>query len=352
MGQPANSPDRLEATATRAPEDRHGGLVHHVANLFLMAPDRYTAREIDQFSDILCLGVGALSLEDRADLALRFAHCQQAPRSFMNVLARDEIAVADPVLAHSAVLNEVDLLALLAEHDECRSMAIGARENLPAAVSAALAALGHPDVLVGLAENTSAKLTRDTMAQLSNAAAHLPAMQLPLIDRDDLDMDLLAQMFLFVSPVLRRRILQTVASDPTWDFASPQEPSPRSDITPPECQADEASLLAAVEARDAKQFKYIFSHLTGLPSHSVDRVLMAPGAQCLAVACKAAGIAKETFCALVLRATETKSVVPEAVAEALAIWDSVPSRAAHGLIGFWRLMPAPQTDQRAAAMPA
>ncbi len=357
MGHVSGSLNGLIKLAGRVPSDQRGELVRQVAELFLMAPERYSSREMDQFADILCVGVSACSSEDRAALAERFALTPYAPRSFMNILARDDIGIADPVLTQSDVLRDDDLVAVISECGETHAVAISLREDLSEQVSAALVATGHPDVLISLAENTSARLSRQSLDILAAVAEQVPAMQLPLIDRDDLPADLVARMYFFVSPVLRSRVLHAAnaLSDEDMQELMAAVPAPAPQALPTRAAAmlretppSEAALLDAVGARDMDRFVVLFANLTGLPLPVVHQVLSAPGAQPLAVACKAAGFSRETFCALVLRTTASKEVATEAVEEALTLYANVPSVAAQRLAAFWRVMPNRTRNTKAA----
>lgn len=357
MGHVTGSLNGLIQLAERVPEDQRGELVRQVANLFLTNPERFSSREMDQFADILCIGIQQTTLEDRAALAERFALTPYAPRSFMNILARDDVSVADPVLTQSDVLSDEDLISSIKECSEVHAVAISLREELSERVCAALIATGHPDVLISLAENTSATLSRDSLDILAAVAEQVPAMQLPLIDRDDLPVDLVARMFFFVSPVLRQRVLvaaEHLSDEEAFELMEavppclPQSLPPRAIAALRDCPPSEAALLAAVGACDMEKFVFQFASLTDLPLPVVHQVLSAPGAHALAVACKSAEFARETFCALVLRTSRARPVSKEAVEEALALYASVPALAAQRVAGFWRVMPDRRRSEKAA----
>lgn len=105
---------------------------------------RPSRREIAQLEDL------ALPLfDDVPDDALRFgaaalSETEYAPRQLVLRLAESKVDVAAPLLIRSAVLNDVDLIALIGRHGLPHARAIGRRKDLNPAIAHLIRALERP----------------------------------------------------------------------------------------------------------------------------------------------------------------------------------------------------------------
>lgn len=111
---------------------------------------RPSRREIAQLEDL------ALPLfDDVPDDALRFgaaalSETEYAPRQLVLRLAESKVDVAAPLLIRSAVLNDVDLIALIGRHGLPHARAIGRRKGLNPAIAHLIRALERPKLTVAL----------------------------------------------------------------------------------------------------------------------------------------------------------------------------------------------------------
>ncbi|MFE0013803.1 hypothetical protein ACFWXH_03080 [Mesorhizobium sp. NPDC059054] len=109
---------------------------------------RPSRREIAQLEDL------ALPLFDEVpDEALRFgaaalSETEYAPRQLVLRLAESKVDVAAPLLIRSAVLSDVDLIALISRHGLPHARAIGRRKDLNPAIAHLIRALERPKLAV------------------------------------------------------------------------------------------------------------------------------------------------------------------------------------------------------------
>ncbi len=94
----------------------------------------------------------------RLALAEIFAAAPDAPHHVVSALACDQSEIAAPVLGHSPLLTDAELVDCAAIGDACAQAAIALRPNLSAAVAAALAEVGAREALISLAVNPGADL--------------------------------------------------------------------------------------------------------------------------------------------------------------------------------------------------
>ena len=100
----------------------------------------------------------------RTALSARLARQPNVSRRVITALANDEIDVARPVLIHSPLLSDKDLIDIVRTRTLEHQLAITASASLSEGVSDALAATGNTDVIRSLLENQNASLSAKTMA--------------------------------------------------------------------------------------------------------------------------------------------------------------------------------------------
>src|ERR1700744_4686043 len=94
----------------------------------------------------------------RQAMAEVFARSTEAPAAIVQALSLDQASVALPVLEHSPLLIDADLVDIVATGDGEMQCAIARRVNLPASVCAAIAEVGTPAAALELIENPYAEL--------------------------------------------------------------------------------------------------------------------------------------------------------------------------------------------------
>jgi uncharacterized protein (DUF2336 family) len=94
----------------------------------------------------------------RLALAEIFAASPDAPHHVVSALACDQSEIAAPVLGHSPLLTDAELVDCAAIGDAFAQAAIALRPHLSAAVAAALAEVGAREALISLAVNPGADL--------------------------------------------------------------------------------------------------------------------------------------------------------------------------------------------------
>src|SRR5260370_34567797 len=80
----------------------------------------------------------------RQAMAEVFARSAEAPAAVVQALSLDQPSVALPILEHSPLLIDADLVDIIATRNCEMTCAIARRVNLPASVCAALADVGTP----------------------------------------------------------------------------------------------------------------------------------------------------------------------------------------------------------------
>ena len=124
----------------------------------------------------------------RRALAEAFASSDRAPQVVVHALAADQPDIAIPILAHSQVLLEDDLVDLIATGHADVQVAIAGRPGLPRTLAAAIAEVGAAEACLALLENGEADIARFSIDRIVERFGHLAPIRENLLARDDLPM--------------------------------------------------------------------------------------------------------------------------------------------------------------------
>jgi uncharacterized protein (DUF2336 family) len=122
----------------------------------------------------------------RQAMAEVFSRSTEAPAAIVQALALDQASVALPVLEHSPLLIDADLVDIVATGNCVMQCAIARRTNLPASVCAAIAEVGTPSAALELIENAHAELAPFSWERIVERHGHLAAIRESMLVLEDL----------------------------------------------------------------------------------------------------------------------------------------------------------------------
>jgi uncharacterized protein (DUF2336 family) len=136
-------------------------------------------------------GALLMSLDDSSPLVRRamaevFARSAEAPSAIVQALSLDQPSVSLPVLEHSPLLIDADLVDIVATGNCEMQCAIARRINLPASVGAAIAEVGAASAALELIENAHAELAPFSWNRLVERHGHLAAIRESMLEVEDL----------------------------------------------------------------------------------------------------------------------------------------------------------------------
>src|ERR1700748_2931439 len=136
-------------------------------------------------------GALLMLLDDPSPLVRRamadvFARSHEAPAAIVQALALDQSSVALPILEHSPLLIDADLVDIVATGDGETQCAIARRINLPASVCAAIAEVGTAEAALELIENAFAELAPFSWDRIVERHGHLAAIRESMLVLEDL----------------------------------------------------------------------------------------------------------------------------------------------------------------------
>src|ERR1700731_483625 len=122
----------------------------------------------------------------RQAMAEVFARSAEAPAAIVQALSLDQPSVALPILEHSPLLIDADLVDIIATGNCETQCAVARRVNLPASVCAAIAEVGTPAAALELIENAYAELAPFSWDRIVERHGHLAAIRESLLVLEDL----------------------------------------------------------------------------------------------------------------------------------------------------------------------
>ena len=170
-----------------------GRLLTTLARLVLTPEDR-PARARELFYDIARVLIERVPEIDRAHLAEIASDFEAFPRDLALALARDSIAVAEPLLMRGEAFHEDDLVAIASDCGDAHRTAIATRRLVSRRLTRVLIRLGGGEVLRRLGANRGADFFDEDVRELHLRAESDATLGEILRARDDLRAALLRAM--------------------------------------------------------------------------------------------------------------------------------------------------------------
>jgi uncharacterized protein (DUF2336 family) len=303
-------------------------LLREITDLFFVNPD-HQAGEMMLFDVVLDQLAGEMEQAVRAELAQRMAKANPGPSRLLRGLAADPaIDVARPILEASSSLTDADLVALAERQGQEHLQAISRRAKVSQAVS---------EVIVARAELN-------------------PALHAAVVNRRELPVDLLNEMYFVVEAKLRAKILERNAElDPaaldaalaagrnrvaTQDGALPADYA--------EAEADVRSLVARkaltpkalagmLRNRESTRFMVALAELAGIDFHTARVILERRELDALAIVCKAADFERSLFLTFAVLVLDRDADAMGRAKQYGDLYAELPKESAQRTLRFWKM---------------
>jgi uncharacterized protein (DUF2336 family) len=250
----------------------------------------------------------------RQAMAEVFARSAQAPAAIVQALSLDQPSVALPVLEHSPLLIDADLVDIVATGNCETQCAIARRINLPASVCAAIAEVGTPAAALELIENAYAELAPFSWDRIVERHGHLAAIRESMLVLDDLPAATRAALVAKLSDTLAQFVVARnwLSADRAGRVTS--EARERSTVNIAAVsrgddmrglvrhlratgQLTAGLILRALLSGNLELFESALAELSGLPRARVSALLHDRGGASLQALLRRAGLPESTFAA-------------------------------------------------------
>lgn len=312
-------------------------------------------------SGIMMSLIHQAEMDLRQSLAERLAVLENVPSEIITYLANDEIPVARPILLHSPVLNDVDLIYIISAKGSEHWQTIAARERLSPTVVERLIDTEDSGTMRGLIDNKCIILQKSSLKKIIKAALRSEELQVPLLARPEVDGELVADLYVCVSNALRQQISErfhvpvSVAETALEKLVEElcQEARGVRQVTP-EMQAlakrfaenDRISAETMVKTLRRGQVSFfiaLFAQKVGFEPDAVVRMIQKDGGKPFAMACRSIGMMKSEFASIFLLSrgirTGDKIVDQRELAMALKYYDGVKEYDVQRLMQSWAKNP-------------
>lgn len=167
----------------------------------------FSDTEADVASDIFRILLKDVEKKVRKTLSEQLCYCASVPHDIVMKLAKDEPEVAIPVLQHSHVLTEDDLIAIVRSTKEVLKLcAIARRDTLSEDLSNSLLDTHNERVLTDLFKNPGASLSQRGLMESWQYVASNRTLLETLVHRGGLPLPVAEKIYFLVSDDLRRML--------------------------------------------------------------------------------------------------------------------------------------------------
>ena len=307
-------------------------------------------------SDILLNLIRQAEVDLRQALAERLAVHLTAPHELVVFLANDDETVAAPVLLHSPLLTDVDLMYIIASK-RSHARLIAQRDSISPMVADKLIDTRDPSVILTLVDNQRAHLQKGSIKKLAKAALVSEELQAPLLRRPEIDSDVAIELYMVVSNALRGELTGKFNLQPHLiEHAVEnliQELSNEAQgirMTTPEMMAlarrlnERGNVTTDLLIRTLRRgqmgfFMALFATRLNMAPETVRTMIQKDGGKAFVVGCKAVGMLKSEFASIFLLSrgirTGDKIVDQRELAMALKHYDALKDHDVERALHAW-----------------
>lgn len=359
--------DELTSLAREKSSEKRRELLGRVSDLFFDGAENYTDQEAVLFGDVLTSLLDDVDTNSKVDLSTKLAVEDHAPHQLAKALAEDEdIAVASPVLQHSKVLKDEDIVEIAKQRSQHHLLAISKREEIAEVVTDVLVERGEQKVLQSVVQNQGAAFSQTGFATLADKAVADDSLKDALSHRADMPVEIAQRVLPVLSRDARSRLLELMSKDPEKGAKlvhMARDASERQRLL-----AKKRRLEAKVMAEDIKggrasindivckladanrvpDLSLVLATVAEVPPNVVTNIAVKPDGEPIAMLCRALDVAPDAFRSIAeMRSRRLKA--PSSVARQLTMdYMSINKANAERALRFIRMRASMGNDEAAA----
>ncbi len=298
--------------------DVRRALAKRLADVICIPESQLAPQERHMAGDVLVEMLRNADIELREGVAKRLVMLNEAPRTILVILAKDDIRVAQHVLEKTKSLTDSDLIQIARKVSEKHRTVIAKRRKIDDAVTDVLVEFMEEEVVETLLSNPGSNFSETAIQRiLTMSRNHEPYVKL-LITRPELRPSHGLTMFWWAKPPERRKILKRFSvartvlqqscadlfakaaadgwSDPAarkaLQFIERRQRN-RAAIARSEFENLEEAIEAAEVHRVTRKITQEISYIAGIKPATGAQILTDPLGEAIGVLCKAAGLKRE-----------------------------------------------------------
>lgn len=140
---------------------------------------RPSRREIAQLEDLTLPLFDQVSVDGRRFVAAALSECDYAPAGLVRRLCEEPVDIAAPLLIRSAVVSDIDMIALIGRHGLPHARAIARRKDLNPTIATLIRAIEKPTLVAMPKPAVTAKEVLETIAPAADPTPKTEAPRVP-----------------------------------------------------------------------------------------------------------------------------------------------------------------------------
>lgn len=360
--RPAPGPEQpLELRTPHEPRTR-AALLKRLCEAVSWPESRMPAYERQLAADILLGLLRTASSDTRQRCAQGLVRVHEAPKALLRYLARDEIAVAQPLLENGVGFDDSDLIATIRTGVAAHWIAIARRRGIGEAVTDALAQTGDIAVIEALLRNNGARFSSQGIEIVLALTRQVPSLAPLLVQRPEVRPTQAHIMFWWVGFEVRAQIVRRFAADrgaliaelgdvfalaaqEGWADAEARKAlqivERRQRNRAAAARSPYASLEGAIAAAEKgvdRALTLEIGHLAGVKPATITRIFTDPGGEAIGVFCKATGLRRQMLHALwraLRRPMGDVGATDNPMGRAVYIFDTLSTAKAQTVLRYW-----------------
>lgn len=358
----ADTPTPLELTQSHEPRARTA-LVERLCDVVAWPESRIPAHERQLAADVLVGLLRTSNIDLRRRCAAGLMRINDAPKTLLRYLARDEISVAEPLLEHGLGFDDSDLIATIRASVASHWLAISKRRNLTEPVSDTLLQTGDVAVVEAVLRNQNAKLSTQGIDLAVSRSRQVPGLSHFIVSRAELRASQALVLFWWANFQARQQILRRFAVDrgvllqelgDVFALAAAEgwsDPDARKTLQVIERRQRnraaaarspygslEGALAAAAEHGLDRVVVSEIAHLSGVKPTTAKQVFADPGGEAIGVYCKAVGLKRPSLLILwkaLGRPSGDPDRLDNPLGRAVYVFDTLATAKAQSVLRYW-----------------
>jgi uncharacterized protein (DUF2336 family) len=201
--------DEIEGSFRSGTASSRAAILRRITDLFLESIDSLD-QHVSIFDDVLCGLIEKIEAKAVAELSRQIAPLAKAPRVLSCRMSQhDDIDIAGPILRHSVVLSEDDLIKVARAKSQLHLEALANRPQVSERVSDVLIDRGNSMVLSTVANNAGARFSPDGYTTLATQAETDANIASALIRRSDMSPEMFRRLVSEAGATVKQRLLTT-----------------------------------------------------------------------------------------------------------------------------------------------
>lgn len=363
---PLKTADELQLTDLAGAPQTSGvrkALVKRLADVICIPASQLTPQERHMAGDVLVELLRDADVDMRESVAKRLVMLNEAPRTILMILAKDDFQVARHVLEKSKSLTDSDLIHIArnvrTEHRKVMSL----RRNLTDAVVDVLAEFLEEDVVNTLLKNKGASFSEKTIQRIMTVSRSSPDYVNLLVKRDETRPSHGLTMFWWADSAARKTILHRFAvtrnvlqescfdlfpqaAAEGWNDAAVRKALQfierrqrnRAAIARSDYESLEQAIDTAVETGMTRELAEEISYMSGIKPATGAQIMADKTGEALAILCKAPGLKRDHIRKLwvaLRRDAGTPDEPSDELQKITATYDGISTDKAQTVLRYW-----------------